>query len=274
MAMKIGGSKIRDRNTVDALLMVDPATTPGQQPVGQSGWALVQSEEFTGTMSVTDSVKGFVKFRDTGYEWSTWYPEWQMFVDDNPTAKWHTNTNYDAYYDTSKVSLDGAGSLLLKCDKQAQSGCNYTAGMIQSLPNSNYLYGYFEARIKIATQGVTGHWPAWWVTSSATNTWPPEIDIWEYFGDASGSYWNNTFLQSGTYSSATSTTTTAWHTYGCKWTSTSVTWYRDGAQTNTIGSTGTPTSAQYLIVNNGSQKSASPVFTANDMWVDYIRVWQ
>lgn len=275
MAIRISGSKRVNRNSFDVVNLVDAATPGGQQPDGQSGWTLVMSDEFNGSMSVTDSILGRVKFRTDGPSWSTWYPEWQMFVDDNPTAKWHTNTSYEAYYDTSKVSLDGAGSLLLKCDKETSiAGLDYTAGMIQSIPFHTTTYGFYEARIKIQTASVQGHWPAFWLTASPTNTWPPEIDIWEYF-------WQGTQFSQNSYvvGDMVALTTNApsaltnWHTYGCAWQPGYVRFYVDGVQTNQTTSV-VPFTAQYLILNNGARTPGVPTFNSNDMWVDYVRVWQ
>jgi Beta-glucanase/Beta-glucan synthetase len=39
-------------------------------------------------------------------------------------------------------------------------------------------YGYFEIRSKMPNS--TGTWPAFWLTG--TQSWPPEIDIYEWYG--------------------------------------------------------------------------------------------
>lgn len=254
--------------------LVDPATGT-VQPVGQTGWTLAMSEEFGGTMTVTDSTLGYVKFRSDGPTWATWYPDWPMFDSQSPGGN-HTNTNYAAYYATSKVSLDGAGTLRLACDKQVTAtGLPYTAGMIQTLPSYTPTYGYFEARIKVDTAGVTGHWPAWWASASAFNTWPPEIDIWEYFGNGT-QYNNNTFMVGqSTFTTTATATQDAYHVYGCKWTASTVVFYLDGTVTNTVTNVAqVPQTAQYLLLNNGARDVANPTFTSNGISVDYVRAWQ
>lgn len=254
-----------------AMSLIDPATTPGVQPDGQTGWTLSMSEEFTGSLTVTDAGLGYVTFRPTGYEWSTRYPDWPRFTSQSPGGS-HTNTDQSAYYDTSKVSLS-SGSLILACDKQTTvSGLPYTAGMVQTLPSFDQLYGFFEARIRINTQADTGHWPAWWTHVSTYNQWPPEIDIWEYYGAAT-QVEQNVFMLDGSKTLLKAyATQTAWHTYGCKWDSGSVTWYIDGTQVNRTTST-VPADPLFLILNNGSRAPASPTFTSNPMSVDYVRAW-
>lgn len=274
MALSIRTEKVKDRDTVEPSPLIDPDTGYTTQPVGQSGYSLIMSEEFNGTMTVTDAPNGLVTFRSGGPEWATWYPNWSMFTSQSPGGN-HTNTDYESYYATSKVSLDGAGGLLLKCDKETTvAGLDYTAGMIQSLGFCTPTYGYFECKLKIQTASVNGHWPAFWMSSSAVNTWPPEIDIFEYF-------WLGTQFSQNSYivGSNVALTTNApsaltnYHVFGCKWTGSAVTWYVDGTQTNQTTSI-VPQSAQYVLLNNGARTPASPTFSSNDVTVDYVRVWQ
>lgn len=59
----------------------------------------------------------------------------------------------------------------------------------------NTKYGYFETREKLAPGGIK-YWPAFWLSSS--DSWPPEIDVFELMGDDSSyftmtSHWRNTW---------------------------------------------------------------------------------
>lgn len=257
--------------------LIDPATTAGQQPVGQTGWTLAMSEEFNGSITVTDATNGYVTFRPGGPTWATWYPDWAMFA--SQVGGNHTNTDQEAYYATSKVTLDGAGSMVLACDKQTTvTGLDYTAGMIQSLPSYTYQYGYVEAKLKISAQSVNGHWPAWWASASTTNMWPPEIDFFEYFWSAAN-YESHIYMPSPGVEFDDTTNNggdlTAFHTFGCKWTSSAVQFYLDGTLMASAGASSIPASPLYLILNNGARTPANP--TASPMptvTVDYIRAWQ
>lgn len=257
---------------------IDPATTANVQPVGLTGWTLVLSEEFGGTLTVTDAVNGLVRFREDGPSWATWYPDWPQFAGE--VGGNHSNTNQEAYYDTGKVSLSG-GALQLACDRQTTfTGLDYTAGCIQSWPFFNLTYGYMEARIKIDSDQA-GHWPAWWISASDYNAWPPEIDIWEWFGEgaANSYYLNNSYGDPGggtfTSSNITGVDQTVFHTYGAQWANGIVRWYRDGSLTNTCSTASqVGTLPQYLILNNGARTSVGPTFTSCGMTVDYVRVWQ
>lgn len=256
--------------------LIDQATPAGAQPSWSSGKSLVVSEEFGGSMTVTDAALGMVRFRDNGPQWATWYPNWPRFNAQSPGGN-HTNTNQGAYYATSKVSLDGAGSLLLRCDQeQSVAGLAYTAGMIQSLGFFTPLYGSFEARIRIERR--SGLWPAFWSSASAFDQWPPEIDFWEYFGNGVGgnsTFLTNTYLPgqgAPTYSFETSVPEIQdWHTYGCEWAPGMVRFYTDGVLTNQT--TQSPSAAMYMILNNGMTGTFGTPFASGNMWVDWLRFW-
>ena len=274
MAVTVTGVRRKDRDTVEGTTLIDGDTTPGIQPVGRTGFTLVMSEEFNGTMVVDDAGLGLVHFRPGGMQWSTWYPNWTNFTSQSPGGN-HTNTGYDAYYDTSKVSLVG-GALKLECDLQTTGGLPYTAGMIQSLPSYNPTAGFFEARLKMDAQAVNGHWPAFWMSCSNVNQWPPEIDIMEYFWSGSN-YEVHIFMPGGggQFDDITNNAgdLTQYHVFGCDWNQTNVRFYLDGTLMATAGSGFTPDDPQYLILNNGAREPANPNFASNDVYFDYVRAW-
>lgn len=249
---------------------VDPTTPSGAQPVGASGYDLVLSEEFNAPMQVVDAETGHVKFRNGGHPWATWYPSWPRFTSQDPGGN-HTNTNQLAYYATSKVSTAG-GTLRLACDQQATvAGLPYTAGMITTKDMFEPEYGRFEARLRIVGARSSRHWPAWWMSASTFNQWPPEIDVWEVFGTAS-EYLTNVYRPSGggsTIEHETFDDFAVYHVYGVEWAPSGVTFYRDGVATF---STATVSGPQYLILNNGVEgptaSGAMPVLE-----VDYVRAW-
>lgn len=258
--------------------LVDPATTPGVQPNGQSsGWTLLQSEEFGGTIATVDSALGHIRFRPDGPTWGTWYPLGAS--PENP----HTN-NYGRekqWYDPSGVSL-ASGTCRLTATRDFvhnDVGLDYTSGLIQANPSCNFLYGFMEARIRCSK--IAGTWPAFWAIP-ASYDWPPEIDMLEQYGTqnyATLSTWiNNSSGNNGTYAGfQVAVDPGQWHTYAVRWTSTALTFYVDGTQvaqeTNVAA---VPQEPMYVVANlavDGNQTintAAFPTFTE----VDYIRVWQ
>lgn len=64
----------------------------------------------------------------------------------------------------------------------------------------NLKYGYFETREKLSPGGVK-YWPAFWL--SGTDTWPPEIDVFELMDENSSSYFTMTLHWRNTWTNAT-----------------------------------------------------------------------
>ena len=107
------------------------------------------------------------------------------------TRKWWTRYIYDdgkldflndeqqRYRETGNHVMTGY-SLVLTARKIPGGGAAYSSGMIRS--KTTFLYGYFEARMKIP--GGVGVRPAFWLNSARRTAdgkiaWPPEIDIAE-----------------------------------------------------------------------------------------------
>jgi beta-glucanase (GH16 family) len=271
MALTITATRRYTSTSGRASPYTDPDTPYFAQPVGLSGYGdPVFSDEFNGALTVTDAGLGYVTTRSGGPTYATWYPNWPRFNAQSPGGN-HTNTDQAAYYATGKVAVTG-GELVLACDQQTTvAGLPYTAGMLTTLPFYTPMYGYFEAKVKVsATAG--GLWPAWWMSCSNFDTWPPEIDTWEHF-DAADTYVSNVYIPGQSYvGSNRSATQTAYHVYGSLWTSGGVWFYRDGAlieSTTTI----VPSAPMYLILNNGARTPASPSFSSITMSVDYVRCW-
>lgn len=252
--------------------LIDPSTPSGAQPVGETaGYVLEMSEEFNAPLQVVNADTGHVKFRSGGPDWATWYPaDWPRFTSQDPGGS-HTNTNQLAYYATSKVST-GSGALRLACDQQTTvAGLPYTAGMITSKGAFEPEYGRFEARLRIVGTRHSRHWPAWWMSASAFDEWPPEIDVWEIFGTAS-EYLTNVYRPDdggSTIEHETFTDFATYHVYAVEWAPSGVTFYRDGAPTF---STTTVAGRQYLILNNGVEGPTASG-TMPVLEVDYVRAW-
>ncbi|MDB4965897.1 MAG: Beta-glucanase precursor [Myxococcales bacterium] len=143
-------------------------TTPPPPPAGDgpnspyvpAGYDLVFSDEFN----------------EAQLDTSKW---WTRYVYSGGTLD-SLNDELQRYRETNNHVMNGSTLKLMAYapgDPRSEnlgSGL-FSSGMIRS--KTTVKYGYFEARVKMpAGQGV---WPAFWLNSEA-QTWPPEIDIFEF----------------------------------------------------------------------------------------------
>jgi len=113
----------------------------------------------------------------SGYLWRSGQI-WGDFHPNNPT--W--------WYDPECVDVtDGVLRLQTKYHRRENNGVVNTlgVGLISSI--DSFGYGTFSADIMLPKG--TGLFPAFWL--SATNSWPPEIDIFEAWSRKSGLYTSN-----------------------------------------------------------------------------------
>ena len=189
------------------------------------------------------------------------------------------------------------GTLRIHCLKE--NGKIYS-GRVYAKVNQGWLYGYFEARIKLPVG--KGTWPAFWMmpvgNDWSTNPWPMcgEIDIMEEVGcvpnEVSSSIhtqdYNHTKNTQKTHAMTIDKAEGEFHTYALLWTADEITTYVDGkvqlsVKKSVIGSNHNQWPfhyAFYPILNlawggswggmHGVDESALPV----TMEVDYLRVFQ
>ena len=189
------------------------------------------------------------------------------------------------------------GALQIRCLKE--NGKIYS-GRVYAKVNQGWLYGYFEARIKLPAG--KGTWPAFWMmpvgNDWSTNPWPMcgEIDIMEEVGcvpnEVSSSIhtqdYNHTKNTQKTHAMTIDKAEGEFHTYALLWTADEITTYVDGkvqlsVKKSEIGSSHNQWPfhyAFYPIFNlawggswggmHGVDESALPV----TMEVDYLRVFQ
>ena len=55
----------------------------------------------------------------------------------------------------------------------------YAVGLVNTYPGFSDTFGYYSIRAKLPSGAAT--WPAFWLTGK--NAWPPEIDIFEMYGE-------------------------------------------------------------------------------------------
>jgi hypothetical protein len=136
---------------------------------------------------------------------------------------WGSHTDNGSEYYTITNSLGkpcvtfSNGMLTLTSYYYPQNGYNYQSGVVYAnvdVPTSGYNYVTLDADIYTPYAGTTGCWPAFWLDSAWT--WPPEIDIAEFKGNAGGgNVWQNQDNTSGTWVCVISTMAPGvWHHYG------------------------------------------------------------
>lgn len=130
---------------------------------------------------------------DKNYQFSS-EPVWadEFDVPGKPSSsKWFFETgasgwgnNELQYYTKGDNANIADGILTIEARKESVGGASYTSTRMITRGLADWLYGRFEARIKLPA-GV-GTWPAFWMlpTDNAYGTWPKsgEIDIMEHVG--------------------------------------------------------------------------------------------
>ncbi|WP_191965510.1 MULTISPECIES: family 16 glycosylhydrolase [Haloferax] len=198
--------------------------------------------------------------------WGTEYP-WKSRVH-----------NYNGYADPNNVYIS-MDTLVIKAEKKPQNGKTYTTGVAS--PRRDFSYGFFEASVKVPPI-ATGFWPAFWMTP--VDAWPPEIDIFEFFGDdprAHMTYHYNDLLglkKKANGAAAVPNPSSNFHTYAVDWAPEKIVWYIDGQEQFRFTGPRVTQDEMHLIFNFGID--ASFLGTPRDedlpevMQIDYLRVWQ
>lgn len=119
--------------------------------IEKSGYRLVFSDEF-----------------DKPIDWEKWETceEWGCVRD-------------QVIFKQSQVTQSNSDVILTSDINNVQNEPKAKTGGIYSWNSFNTKYGYFETREKLSPSGLK-YWPAFWLSSS--DSWPPEIDIFECMG--------------------------------------------------------------------------------------------
>ena len=234
-------------------------------------------------------------------------------VDDQIRMIWnqHTggenllNDNYAGYLQDENTYVEN-GYLFLQNRKETVQGTDpigtfeYTTGWINSLHKINFNGTqkgiYLEVKAKFPTGDKV--WPAIWLIDDSENrTWPPEIDIWEYFGKFFNTNrsdemymryiygtWNNKEDHSSVIEDFQSiyNASSQWHIYGFNWNDSTMKWYIDQNLVHTktngieIPSMDWPDKPMCLVINNGLLNvvdEGNTIFP-NTLLLDYIRIFE
>ncbi|ELZ98025.1 glycoside hydrolase family protein [Haloferax mucosum ATCC BAA-1512] len=186
--------------------------------------------------------------------------------------------NYNGYAAPENVYVY-RNSLVIEAEKKPQHGKTYTTGVVT--PTREFSPGYFEASVKIPPT-VEGFWPAFWMTP--VDAWPPEIDIFEFFGAdprAQLTYHYSDMLGRRRKASGTAPVpdaNTTYHTYAVDWRPDEIVWYIDGVAVFQFGGSHVTSQAMRLIFNLGID--APFLGTPRDedlpavLEIDHVRVWE
>jgi hypothetical protein len=232
-------------------------------------WALKFQDEFSGNAI-------------DGSKWSTTRDDW--IKGGNPF-----NDREGAWYKPENSTVSG-GSLVQTIKHETAGDMiysnhlfNYTTGMVNTDRRFSFQYGYIEARVKVPS--CQGCWPVFWTLPEA-NTWPPEIDMFEFIDTAGGprrpfvaSHWQDSNgpqseLYYYTMPCGTATDyTNSWHTYGFLWNAGVIQPYLDGVPGPILTGTAVPHVPMYLIMALSTVDTLAPA-DGSKMLTDYVRVWQ
>jgi hypothetical protein len=153
----------------------------------------------------------------------------------------------------------------------------YTSGLLTSYGTFAQTYGYWEIRAQVPSGD--GLWPAFWLLP-ANNSWPPEVDIMEVFGNDPSTVYNSYHSLDGSAfmrPAYLGDLSTGFHTYGLAWTPSTMTWYVDGSQTVQIATPADMNTPMYMLINlavggNWGWPDATTQFPAN-FRIDYVHVY-
>jgi len=232
-------------------------------------------------------------------------PSIKMIWNQNTGGEHLLNDNYAGYLLDENVYIKN-GFLYLDNRKQTIQGTaplrtfDYSTGWINSLQKINFngTQGSIYIELKATFPKGDKVWPAIWLIDDSTQrSWPPEIDIWEYFGKffkttkTDQMYmrfiygkWNDKEDHSVAIENFHQVYAAFddWHIYGFEWTPKKMTWFIDGQEVHSktkgveIPAENWPNKTMCLVINNGLLNvvdEGNTVFP-NSLILDYLKVYQ
>jgi beta-glucanase (GH16 family) len=263
-------------------LLAGTAVSPvhSQGSTTPPGWRLVWSDEFNGPR--LDQKKWNVLLRE------------------------QSKHNELQYYVPDEAFVEG-GMLRLRSRVRSYGGMKYTSGRVSTDGRFAPTYGRFEIRARLP--GGKGLWPAHWLYPQNRNwameevmqkavdekreraipearPWYSEIDIMEFLGHETSTYYGT--LHYRTFAGERKTSSTTWkadfdftkefHVFALEWEPDAIRWYVDGKLLHTTVN-GVPHAPHYLILNTavggdwpGNPDSSTVFPQFHD--IDYVRVFQ
>lgn len=230
-----------------------------QNPIDKVGWELTFNDEFN------DKKLDREKWRDH-YYWGG------RFNNDGVT-----------YYGENQFQFTDSSMMLVAEESLSKDKKPYLSGMIDSSPSFKQQFGYFEIRSK--NPKGTGFWPAFWLVS--TETWPPEIDVYEFFTNEPGriksnQHWLNKRgekrMQPKGYKTKIDLSEN-YHVYAIEWSDKKIKWFFDNKRIKT-SRRGMKylTKNMHIIINNEisdwNNMDLDKIILPNYLEVDYVRAYK
>lgn len=188
----------------------------------------------------------------------------------------------DSYVEDGNLYLRNTDTVVNGTTGEGDLTFNYTSGWINSMEKKYWNGAAKSSYLDIRAKFPYGpkNWPAIWMVENGVDgerSWPPEIDIWEYFGVFFNPSWGCTDcmymrnIYGENYAVAESlsliindfitveypTADTEFHQYGWLWTDSAMVWYIDGSEVGRmdkdvdVSEEDWPDVNMCLIMNNG-----------------------
>lgn len=251
-------------------------------PMGPEGaWTRTFTDEFDG--DALDATK--------------WNAGW--FTSGTTSASAPVNADELQYFSPDAIVFPGDGAVHLRLSPSGDNdyGKAYRSGMIQSSNRFTFdptkTRTVVESRLRVPGPDAhaAGYWPAFWILSNENSfgrgsTWPPEIDIFEFFGTSTAPmahlHTTGGDINEGLVDATGVDLSKDFHVYTFDMSTTSLAFYLDGVQAWTYADASViarllSPSPLYLLLNlayggGAGAPNASSVVPA-DMVIDYVRVW-
>ena len=214
------------------------------------------------TRTFFDGFDGFDRYSDGAGTWRTrfeWWGDGAFTLSDNGEQQIYVDRDFRGLTGVEEDEPLGLNPFSLQDGKlvitaspidepgEATADFAFSSGMISSQSSFWQTYGYFEIVAELP-QGA-GAWPAFWLLP-VDNSWPPELDVFEAFGDQPDQVHSAVIDPSGTAGGwAQVDTSNGPHAFGMKWTPYEITFYVDGVETMSAATPADLNAPMYMIAN-------------------------
>ena len=271
------------------------STNSSDSPYVPTGFDLVVIDDFN-SFDNTKWSKGLT--HDTN-------PDIRMIWNKQTGGENLLNNNYAGYLKDANVYASN-GLLYLSNKKESITGTDparefdYSTGWINSLQKINFNGTSKDVYIEVKAKFPKGDkvWPAIWIIDDSENRrWPPEIDVWEYFGKFFRTnrkdemyfryiygVWNDKKDHSYVLPNfqATYNSSAQHRIYGFKWTKDNMKWYIDGVLVHTktkgveVPQDDWPDQPMCMVINNGLMSVVEEGNTTfpNHLILDYFKLYE